>query len=305
MTKVSVIIPAYNSEDYIASTLSSLSKQDKLPYEVIVINDGSTDDTLKVIKDNQYPFTIKINNTTNQGQGHARNLGVTLASGEYIYFLDSDDLVTRDFISCLSTVIEQYKHPDIIFFNGQSFLDQSNKEDGFFPSYKRSFYGYFKSSDEFLEQYSAHYKFSASPCLYILKKEIWQKNNLNFNKYYHEDEEIFFKLIKFSESYAVVNYTLFNRRIRNNSIMTESKSQSHITGYKEVISTYSKLYNISTSDKEKRILARETKSFLYQYIVMCKNMSFSLDYIFIYKVLKNIKSLSMSLRILYYILKIR
>jgi glycosyltransferase involved in cell wall biosynthesis len=91
---ISVIIPFYNVEKYLARCLDSVLGQTFKDYEIIVINDGSTDDSAKILADYALQdHRIKIINQTNQGQSVARNNGLKAAQGKYIYFLDSDDFI--------------------------------------------------------------------------------------------------------------------------------------------------------------------------------------------------------------------
>ena len=92
--KVTVIIPAFNVEDYIYDCLISLVKQTLKEIEIIIINDGSTDNTFSIISTfAQYDKRIKIVNQSNQKSGAARNKAIKLAKGEYITFVDSDDTI--------------------------------------------------------------------------------------------------------------------------------------------------------------------------------------------------------------------
>ena len=99
---VSVIIPAYNVEKYIAKCLDSLINQSLKDIEIIIIDDGSTDKTPFIIKDyaNQ-DKRIKVIAQTNQKQGAARNRGLEAASGEYIGFVDADDWVDLNYFEKL------------------------------------------------------------------------------------------------------------------------------------------------------------------------------------------------------------
>lgn len=89
--KVSVIIPAYNAQLTIERTLDSVFNQTYSALEVIVVNDGSTDQTLNILEN--YGDRINLISTVNKGVSHARNLGLKHASGDYIQYLDSDDLL--------------------------------------------------------------------------------------------------------------------------------------------------------------------------------------------------------------------
>ena len=98
MPKVSIIIPVYNVEKYITTCLNSLVNQTLKDIEIIVVNDGSPDDSQKIIDEyvKKYPKIIKSYKKENGGQGSARNFGLTKATGEYIGYVDSDDYVCTD-----------------------------------------------------------------------------------------------------------------------------------------------------------------------------------------------------------------
>ena len=119
MPKLSIIIPAYNADQYIRSCLDSIlqnSKESLAKTEIIVINDGSTDNTLKILESyNQYK-NIKIHTTKNQGVSAARNLGISLAKGEWVTFIDADDTVNSNFSKVVS-LVENSRSSFIIFSN--------------------------------------------------------------------------------------------------------------------------------------------------------------------------------------------
>lgn len=93
--KVSIIIPAYNTEDYMAQCLDSLLQQTLQEIEIIVVDDGSTDRTLTILKqyEEQNPEKIRVFHKENGGQGSARNIALQYAQGEYLGFVDSDDWI--------------------------------------------------------------------------------------------------------------------------------------------------------------------------------------------------------------------
>lgn len=111
--KVSIIIPNYNSQEYIAECLDSVLNQDYPNIEVIVIDDGSTDHSLEKIQ----PYLDKITLITqvNQGACIARNAGLRIASGEYIKFLDSDDYLASNIISTQVNKIKNLDKRAIVF----------------------------------------------------------------------------------------------------------------------------------------------------------------------------------------------
>lgn len=110
MKRVSVIIPVYNTERYLRKCLDSLLNQTLQDIEIIVINDGSTDNSLKILEDyaTAYPNLFTLINSKNQGAGKARNLGIDIAAGEYIWFVDSDDWIYPDSIEKMYNLAKQY-----------------------------------------------------------------------------------------------------------------------------------------------------------------------------------------------------
>ncbi len=115
MIKVSVIVPAYNSEKYINKCLDSLVNQTLKEIEIVVINDGSTDKTSAILNSylTKYPLKIKVINQENQGIAEARNRGIELASGRTIAFLDSDDFVDLEMYEKLYNKMESMDY-DIV-----------------------------------------------------------------------------------------------------------------------------------------------------------------------------------------------
>lgn len=117
----SVIVPAYNSEKYIEKTLLSLLNQSLRDYEIIVIDDGSTDNTDKIL--NKYKSEIAYIRQPNQGPAVARNAGVEIASGKYIVSFDSDDLLYPFALEVYSRVIKHFKDPPFIFSRMHYFVE--------------------------------------------------------------------------------------------------------------------------------------------------------------------------------------
>ena len=130
--KVSVIIPAYNIEDYIGRCLESIIKQTLKDIEIIVVNDGSNDNTLAIInvfarKDNR----IKIVDKKNKGSIEARKSGFKVANGEFILFIDGDDWIEND---CLEILYDNVKknNSDIVLYNAfYSYDDRKEPFDTF------------------------------------------------------------------------------------------------------------------------------------------------------------------------------
>jgi|25_taG_2_1085351.scaffolds.fasta_scaffold00113_15 glycosyltransferase involved in cell wall biosynthesis len=117
------IVPTFNREKYLPETLRALQSQ-QLPFtEIIVIDDGSDDDTEELVK-REFP-AIRYAKTPNRGVQHARNLGVQLAGSEWVTFCDSDDLLEKDYTSTINYLIKRRPEIDLVYVNFR-FLNNGN-----------------------------------------------------------------------------------------------------------------------------------------------------------------------------------
>ncbi len=137
MIKYSIIIPIYNASKYLRNTLDSIVKQKFDNYEVILVNDGSTDDSLDICNEYKEKYSnFKVITIENSGSGIARNTGIKEAKGEFLYFPDSDDILVEDAFDKIEKVINS-KNADLYVF---------------------AFYKGYRDSEEIkLEKYEDHY----------------------------------------------------------------------------------------------------------------------------------------------------
>ena len=109
--EISIIIPVFNSEKYIERCLLSIEKSIFRDYEVIIVDDGSADDSINIANRFKSRFNVRIRTQKNSGPGSARNAGINIAKGKYIYFLDSDCEIKDDTISILYNFLLKSKDP--------------------------------------------------------------------------------------------------------------------------------------------------------------------------------------------------
>ncbi len=130
MPKISVIIPCYNQEKYISEAISSVLAQTFDDIEIIIINDGSSDSSLNIIKDytSKYPDKIRYIDQKNQGVISARNNAITQAKGEYIFPLDGDDKIAPDCLEKLHNAMINNKG-DVIYCGGEYFDNKTGRLD--------------------------------------------------------------------------------------------------------------------------------------------------------------------------------
>lgn len=215
--ELSIIIPAYNIESYISACIESVLNQDILAteYEIIVINDGSTDNTLSVIKRYDSYENLRIIDQANQGLSEVRNIGVRQAKGKYIWFIDGDDTITP---MCLKNILTVCNKKDVDMFGvGPSI------------SFTKTFPANFDISNDVsniytgLEWIKSEYGFIGA-WAYIIKKDFWIKNNLSFMKgIYYEDTECMSRAFYYAQRICTLNkFSVYNYVQRPNSIINQS-----------------------------------------------------------------------------------
>lgn len=113
--KISIIIPVYNGQAFIGRCLESIAVQTHREWEVIIVNDGSTDNTVQLVEtiSESHQMNVKLYSQKNAGQAAARNFGLLQAEGEYVAFLDADDYIDKDYLKQLYDTAEAY-HSDVV-----------------------------------------------------------------------------------------------------------------------------------------------------------------------------------------------
>ncbi|WP_416353468.1 glycosyltransferase family 2 protein [Agrilactobacillus fermenti] len=125
---VSIIVPVYNVQSYLQQCITSLKNQDYSNYEVIIVDDGSTDNSRQILKNEVTDLSnfVLILESENHGQAYARNIGLDKAKGDYILFVDSDDYVREDFVkSSVAAIVED--DVDVVVFNIVNVTDKGSR----------------------------------------------------------------------------------------------------------------------------------------------------------------------------------
>ncbi len=171
--KLSIIVPVYNVEKYIVKCISSLLCQDTNDYELIIVNDGTKDKSIALIKEHFNDDIIKIVNQENKGLSGARNTGLEYAQGDYVWFFDSDDWLDKN---VLNDIIVSLVNCDILYFS--SYYTETTK--GSFVA--KNLKNYEDGKELSLNIYFHPVQF------YIYNRIFLQNVGLSFKKgVYHED----------------------------------------------------------------------------------------------------------------------
>lgn len=233
---ITLIIPIYNVEKYLNQCLDSIVEQ-TVPFdEVILINDGSTDQSLSICESYILRFKyFKLITQENKGLSAARNTGVCHAEGEYIMFLDSDDYLRPDTVMCLKRELLKSRQ-DAVYFDAAV-----QCEDGF--SVREDVYD--RSSicadgiemngwEFFVKSYPKKYVVSA--CMAVYRKRVIKDAVILFPEgVYYEDNYFSFAFMIQAQSVTHISKKLYQRRIRQDSIVTGAYSEKKFIDYIKVI----------------------------------------------------------------------
>lgn len=124
---ISIIIPIYNAEKYLDECITAILTQTFQNFEIICINDGSIDKSIEILDNykNNHPYIFRIYSQQNQGQAAARNVGVEKANGEYIAFIDADDIINSNYLEVLYTTAKKNKS-EMVICSYEKFDDNGN-----------------------------------------------------------------------------------------------------------------------------------------------------------------------------------
>lgn len=276
---ISVIIPAYNAEDYLKECIESVINQTYTNLEIIIINDGSTDGTLNIANDyGNRDNRITIINQKNCGVYKTRCNGIEIAKGEYIVFLDADDFLTDNCIEKLYNSIISSK-TDIVrcnfkHYKNNKYIDNELKvKCGVFSkeTYEESIYKYVYTSFDF-----------NSVCMQIIKKEIALLSlQKKYNLKYGEDLIFNCALIDNSKSIMVIPDKLYIYRTNMNSY-SKIKNYDVIYNRTKDVLAYCKILNEYIDEwkiNNKKLFKRYLSNLMYKNIIyQLMNISSKNDY---------------------------
>jgi glycosyltransferase involved in cell wall biosynthesis len=213
MNRISIVIPCYNQGEYLEDCLDSVYNQTTQAHEIIVVNDGSTDDSQEIAE--RYMFKnfpaiespVRVINQVNKGLSSARNTGIMASTGDYIFFLDADDMLMENAIEVISKEILQ-TNSDIIAPSFEEFgksdrqvvLGQFNLEDlktsnrlGYFCAYRRPILiecgGYNPKMKWGWEDYDMHFEMIKRGKTFCVLQEILVKYRVKERSMIHEANE--------------------------------------------------------------------------------------------------------------------
>ena len=240
--KLSIIVPVYGVEKYIDKCLNSLVKQSLKEIEINVVNEGTTDNSQKIIDKyvKKYPDKIKSYIKENGGQGSARNYGLEKANGEYIGYVDSDDFVEKDMYKKLYNKAKENNYDIVVCGNYNVSEDYQNK-----------------NIDTFINNYNTDLEniFFGKMAVWnkIYKRDILIKNKLEFKeKVWYEDLAFTLKAIMNSNTFAFIDEPLYDYLIREGSTMNNSNVQRNL----EILDAFNDILSYIQHNKKEEYFSK-------------------------------------------------
>ena len=268
--KISIIVPVYNVEAYLKECIDSLLNQEYDDYEIIIIDDGSTDQSNSICK--KYVnnnSNIKLFVKENSGLSDARNYGIERAKGDYIIFVDSDDYIEKNILSEIAKKLKGNSEILITRLIEKYENDNIKRDD--------NIYTYINSSKNNAKKWILEKSFNTWPAQkYIVSRKFIKENNLKFKSgFLHEDIEWTSLLCIYGKKFEYFEPTWYYHRMKREGSITNSKiNEKRITdvieiAYDLIYGKYSKEIN-KINIKEKNMLINRIMKSVYPMIFKCR-----------------------------------
>ncbi|WP_195573600.1 glycosyltransferase [Paenibacillus sp. 1001270B_150601_E10] len=226
MPKISIVVPVFNSEHYLKRCVDSILNQSLTDIEIILVNDASTDRSIDILKDyeRRYPDNvIVIDSEINLKQGGARNLGMKVATGEYIGFVDSDDWIASDMYEQLYLTAKQ-NNADIVSCN----CYRAISENKYFPFLWRDLSSITGKLDYRKKETILIEGASAAICSKIYKKSLIIDNKLWFPEHLFYEDNLWVPMVfLYAKNYYHLNEAYYYYFFNSNSTVVSTESMHH------------------------------------------------------------------------------
>ena len=218
---ISVVVPVYNTEPYVRKAINSILKQTYDNIEIICVDDGSTDNSPKILDELAEKYdNIKVIHTENKGISHARNTALDCCRGEYIAFLDSDDMYHEQMLKILYDVVTE-GNCDIALCNVVNYSDVDRLIYKLPEQYDVSFHIGDELMDYFYSLDNDKVQKAVLVCLKLYKRKIWDDIRYPVGRIY-EDNAVLHMIAQKTDKFADVPLGLYYRYLREDSIMGQS-----------------------------------------------------------------------------------
>lgn len=239
---VSIIVPCYNVEKYVEMCINSVLHQNYENWECILINDGSKDKTLDIIKFFESQNTkIRVFTQENAGLSATRNRGIDIAKGEFLFFLDSDDILAKDAIRTLVLSVENDDIVTGITVSSKINGNEISKISQLYPPKE----GYIVLINDHFEVLIRTMESALTPIAQnrLYRKQFIDRNHLRFKEgILHEDELWFFETMLLAKNVKFINKETYFYRINNENSITNKLSDKNLESYISILKEMNQKY---------------------------------------------------------------
>jgi glycosyltransferase involved in cell wall biosynthesis len=278
--QMSIIISVYNVEKYIEATLNSIFQQSANinDFEVLVVNDGTKDNSMTLVDSFcQKYFNITIINQDNKGLSEARNAGLNIAQGKYVWFVDSDDTIANNSLEKMIGFAKENVYDIVV--SSATYKDERTQIITTKYACKSN-----KLDNQVFERLK--YLNQGMPSVLIqqliIRRKLLLSHSIIFHKgVFHEDMEFFVKIVFFAKKIFISNQIIYNYLIRKSGSITSEFNIKRLYDCLEIARELEKFRNLHAKEKMERKLinARILYMMIYSVLLYCNHMDFiSMDF---------------------------
>ena len=264
--KLSIIIPVYNVEQYLQSCVQSVITQTYQDLQVILVNDGSTDSS-GILCDQlaQQDSRMQVVHKENGGLSDARNAGLKVATGDYVAFLDSDDVYLLNDGLELLMALAQAEQPDVLLFQAVDvYPHHQTVRKAYDVEYMAT-----HSGTEVFAQLVRTQSFNMSACFQLIRRELLESHQLYFEKgLLSEDVDWSLRLWKHVSKVRAINLPLYGYQHREGSITT-TYTIRYLRSYEHIFAKFVQLYNERVVDAHTELYWKTVMGYLAQMYTNC------------------------------------
>lgn len=269
---ISIIVPVYNVEKYIKRCMDSLIDQSFDSYEIVVVNDGTTDCSMEYVYQLQSKYkNIIIYEQENKGLSAARNTGIAHAKGEYLLFCDSDDALAEN---CLQKLYKEAKNKklDILIYDAEEF-DETNCQTGENKYSRENIKKEVTSGSKMLSELVSVKQYNASACMYLIRRELLIENDMKFMENILHEDELFTPIVLLAAKRVEHRqWPVYLRYVREGSITTSNNRPERLKSMgiviMELIEYLKKQNNREGNMALRTIIIERSKLFLGQTLLI-------------------------------------
>ena len=264
----SIIVPVYNAEKYLDRCINSVLSQDCNDFEIILVDDGSTDNSMSIC--DSYKLLnerIVVIHQENSGQSKARNVGISVATGDYIIFLDSDDYLTSNVLEKTKKHLSGLSMCEMLQIKTTVVYENSKKKKDYYPLIKID--GYMDGVSFLKSSFNLFY--CSTVWSFIYRRSFIEKHHLSFVEgIYHEDEEFIPRVLLKARFVSSCDINFYNYYVRQGSTMTKKNQTKNAESLLYIVNKLSIEFESIEDQELKRLLYNRLVCFLLTAVILGK-----------------------------------